>query len=405
MRFHTLTRVNHSTYPFVLVFLREMNRVPDMRATYLTACAIGALLILWLASGQLGEPPEPPASSIAEANRRVAALQEERPPTRVRVATIHASEQSRVLTVRGRTQNKRSVVVQSQINGLVVNRPVERGNRVTEGDLLCQISVEDRQAKLKESQASAEQAKIEYEGALKLAKQGLQSETSIAQSKAKLAASEARLKESELELARLNIVAPFDGVVEKVEMEIGQYVTPGSACITLVDLNPMLLIGQVAENELLFIKPGQLATATLPKGVQVSGKVTFIAKTAEQGTRTYSVEVNVDNSDLTIPSGVTAQIAIPVEALKAQKISPALLVLSDTGQMGVRAINADDIVVFHEVNIIKDEADGVWVTGLPDVARVIVVGQQLVVAGETVAPTHEPLNLASEAKGNENPSL
>ncbi len=376
-----------------------------MRATYITACVIGAVVVLWLASGQLGDPPEPPASSIAESNQRVSALQEERPPTRVRISTIHASEQSRVLTIRGRTQNKRSVVVQSQIKGLVVNRPVERGELVTEGELLCRISVEDRQVRHKESQAIAGQAKIEYEGAVKLSKQGLQSETAIAQSKAKFATAEAKLKESELELARLNIVAPFDGIVEKVHMEVGQYVTPGSACVTLVDLNPMLLIGQVAENELLFIKPGQIATAMLPQGVRVSGQVTFIAKTAEQGTRTYPVEVHVDNSDFTIPSGVTAQIVIPVETLKAQKISPALLVLSDTGKMGVRIINADNIVEFHEVNIIKDEADGIWVTGLPDVAKVVVVGQQLVVAGETVTPTHGPLNLVSGAKESENPAL
>jgi multidrug efflux system membrane fusion protein len=376
-----------------------------MRTTYLTACVIGALLVIWLATGQLGEPPEPPASSITESNRRVAALKEERPPTRVRVETIHASEQPRVLTIRGRTQNKRSVVVQSQISGLVVNRPVERGDRVTEGDLLCHISIEDRLARLKESQASAEQTKIEYEGALKLSKQGLQSDTAIAQSKAKLAASQARLKESRLELARINIVAPFDGVVEKSHMEVGQYVTPGSPCITLVDLNPMLLIGQVAENELLSIKPGQIATARLPEGVHVTGKVTFIAKTAEKGTRTYLVEVHVDNRDFTIPSGVTAQIAIPVESLNAQKISPALLVLSDTGQMGVRTVNPDNIVEFHEVDILKDEVDGIWVTGLPDITKVIVVGQQLVVAGEIVATTHELLNLVGGAKQSENPAL
>jgi multidrug efflux system membrane fusion protein len=376
-----------------------------MRATYLTAGAIGAVFVIWLASGQLDAPPEPPASSIAESNARVAALLEERPATSVRVALIHASEQSRVLTIRGRTQNKRSVVVQSQIEGLMVNRPVERGDQVATGDLLCQISVEDRQARLKESQASAEQAKIEYQGAIKLAKQGHQSDTAIAQSKAKLAASDARLKESELELARLNIVAPFDGVVEEVHMEVGQYVTLGSSCITLVDLDPMLLIGQVAENERPFLKQGQMATAILPTGVEVSGEVTFIANTAEQGTRTYSVEVHVDNHDFLIPSGVTAQIAIPVEALNAQKISPALLVLSDAGQMGVRTINADNIVEFHEIEMIKDEADGIWVTGLPDVTRVIVVGQQLVVAGETVTTTRQPLNLASRAKASEKTAL
>jgi multidrug efflux system membrane fusion protein len=376
-----------------------------MRTTYITACVIAALVVVWLATGQLRDPIEPPASSIAEANQRPAALREERHATRVRIETIHASEQTRVLNIRGRTQNKRSVVVQSQISGLVVNRPVERGDRVTEGDLLCHLSIEDRRARLKESQASAEQTKIEYEGALKLSKQGLQSDTAIAQSKAQLAASQARLKESELALARINIVAPFDGVVEKSHMEVGQYVTPGSPCITLVDLDPMLLIGQVAENELLSIKPGQIATAKLPEGVHVTGKVTFIAKTAEKGTRTYLVEVHVDNRDFKIPSGVTAQIAIPVESLNAQKISPALLVLSDTGQMGVRTVNPDNIVEFHEVDILKDEVDGIWVTGLPDVTRIVVVGQQLVVAGETVLPTHEPLNLVGGAKENKNPAL
>jgi multidrug efflux system membrane fusion protein len=188
-------------------------------------------------------------------------------------------------------------------------------------------------------------------------------------------------------------------------MEVGQYVTLGSSCITLVDLDPMLLIGQVAENERPFLKQGQMATAILPTGVEVSGEVTFIANTAEQGTRTYSVEVHVDNYDFLIPSGVTAQIAIPVEALNAQKISPALLVLSDAGQMGVRTINADNIVEFHEIEMIKDEADGIWVTGLPDVTRVIVVGQQLVVAGETVTTTRQPLNLASRAKASEKTAL
>jgi multidrug efflux system membrane fusion protein len=376
-----------------------------MRTTYITACIIAAIVVAWLATGQLRAPIEPPASSIAEANQRTAALREERPATRVRIETIHASVQPRVLNIRGRTQNKRSVVVQSQINGLVVDRPIERGDRVKKGDLLCHISLEDRQVRLEESLAGAEQAKIDFEGALKLAAQGLQSDTAIAESKSRLAASKARLKESELALARINIVAPFDGVVEKAHMEVGQYVTPGSPCVTLVDLDPMLLVGEVAENELMSIKPGQIATAKLPEGIHITGTVSFVAKTAEQGTRTYLVEAHVDNRDFSIPSGVTAQIAIPVESLNAQKISPALLVLSDAGQMGVRTVNNDNRVEFHEVDILRDEIDGIWVTGLPDVTKVVVVGQQLVVAGETVATTHEPLSLVGGAKESENPAL
>lgn len=363
-----------------------------MRATYITACAIGALIIIWLATGQLRDEPEPPAASIAEKNRRVAAMQEEKPPTRVRVVTIHASDQARLLSVRGRTQNKRTVNVPSQIEGLLINRPVERGDRVAEGDLLCQVSDEDRIAILEEARAAQAQARIEYEGSQKLAKQGLQSDTVIAQTKARLAAAKSQVNQAELDIARLKIRAPFDGIIEDVLLEVGQYVVPGSTCATLADLDPMLLVGNVSENELSYLKVGQPATASLPNGLEVSGTVSFIAKTSMQATRTYALEIHVENEDYAIPSGVTSRITIPVETLRVQKISPALLVLDDEGRTGVRTVNANNVVQFNEVKVVRDELDGIWVSGLPEVSRIIVVGQQLVIAGETVDPTHSPLN-------------
>lgn len=366
-----------------------------MRATYITACVIGALIILWLASGQLREEPQAPAKSIAEQNRRVSAMQEERAPTRVRVATIHASDQSRILSVRGRTLNKRTVNVQSQIDGLLIERPVERGDVVKKGQLLCKVSVEDREAALLEAVASVDQARIEYEGSVRLSRQGLQSETVIAQSKARLAAAQATKQRAELDINRLNITAPFDGVIEDVQLELGQYVMPGSTCATLADLDPMLLVGNVSENELTHLKTGQSATASLPDGRTVQGDVTFVARTTMQATRTYPIEIQLDNSDFSIPSGVTAQISIPVETLRAQKISPALLVLDDVGRTGVRTVDSNDVVRFNEVSLVGDEVDGVWVTGLPEVSRIIVVGQQLVVAGESVTATHASLNETS----------
>ena len=137
------------------------------------------------------------------------------------------------------------------------------------------------------------------------------------------------------------------------------------------------------------------ASAKLSDGQQVSGRVSFVAKTASEDTRTYPIEIHVANPDAAIPSGITAQISIPVQNVMAQKISPALLVLDDQGHMGVRTVTANDMVEFHEVSIINDEADGIWVTGLPEVTQVIIVGQQLVVAGERVNPTHNAVDIVS----------
>jgi multidrug efflux system membrane fusion protein len=366
-----------------------------MRATYITACIIGVLLVLWLGSGQLREKPAPPASNIAEQNRRVAVMREERAATKVRIQTIHASRQERIVSIRGRTQNKRSVMVRSQIDGLLVNRHVERGDVVSEGQLLCELSVEDRDAAVTEAKAVFDQARIEQEGSLKLARQGLQSETAIAQATARLASAAAEVERSQLNKSRLKITAPFDGVVEAVHLEQGQYVVPGSECITLVDLDPMLLIGNVTENELPYFSQGLQAKAILPTGRELVGHISFVAKTSDADTRTYPIEIHVPNENFEIPSGVTAQIKIPVESVLAQKISPALLVLDDTGMIGVRVVDAVNIVHMHHVEIIRDELDGIWVSGLPDVAQVIVVGQQSVVAGEKVLPTHAVLRLVS----------
>ena len=58
------------------------------------------------------------------------------------------------------------------------------------------------------------------------------------------------------------------------------------------------------------------------------------------------------------------------------------------GVLGVRVVNQDQIVDFYPVRLLRDEADGVWVTGLPEQADVIVVGQDFVIAGVPVAPTY-----------------
>ena len=365
-----------------------------MRSTYVTAFAIGVIVLLWLGSGQLREQPPAPPVSIAEQNRIAALRAEEKPALAVRVATIYGSGQSRLITVRGETQSKRTVFVKAQIHGTLKARLVERGDRVSAGDALCQISEEDRVVAVAESKGALDLAKIEYEGSQRLALQGLQSQTLIAQSKARLAKAEADLKRSQLDLGRLQIRAPFDGLIEDVGLELGDFVTSGSTCVTLVALDPMLLVGRISERDINKLEEDQIGRAELSSGEVVEGRVSFIGKVADVATRTYAIELEIDNSDFIIASGLTAQIVIPVQHLMAHKISPALLSLDDEGNIGVSIVASDQRVEFYLVDIIRDAKDGIWVTGLPEVSTIITVGHELVVAGEIVEPTFETLETA-----------
>ena len=355
-----------------------------MRSTYLTATVIAVLIALWLLSGQINSDPPVASSTIAERNSQRLAQRVDDAPTRVRGRIIRASPQLRHLRIRGKTQNKRTVKVRAEIAGSIVERPVERGSRVSAGDLLCRISLEDRQASLAESQAALKQARLEHQGRMELLSRGLQSETLVAQAKARLAQAQAELKRSQLNLARLQVKAPFAGIVEDVHQEVGDYVARGAECATIVDLDPMLLVGRVAEKDVLQVKVGGEALGVLSNGARVSGLVSFVGQQNDPQTRSYPLEVQIPNLDYRLRSGVTTDILIPVTEVMAQKVSPALFALDDAGLIGVRTVNAIGRVEFNPVEIIREDQDGVWVAGLPEMTTVITVGQELVVPGELV---------------------
>ncbi len=361
-----------------------------MRNTYTTAAVIAVVIVVWLLSGQFGNEEPEPHRSLAQQKSEYAARGQDREPSRVRARVINASKQTQHLVLRGKTQSKRMVEVRTELSGRIVERPVERGDAVNTGDTLCRISLDDRRASLLEAREAVNQARIEYQGSLRLKAKGFQSETAIAQAKARLAAAEADLSRSELDMQRIHVRAPFNGVVEDVHLEVGDFVGPGATCVTLVDLDPMLMVGRVAERDVHLVRLGEAVTGTLSDGRRVVGPVTFIGQQSEASTRTYAVEVEFPNPNGSFRSGITTEISIPVAEVAAQKVSPALFALDDAGNIGVRTINTDNIVEFHPVQIVREDSDGVWVSGLPDVTTIITVGQELVVPGEQVEPYFEP---------------
>lgn len=368
-----------------------------MRTTYIWAIAIAILIMAWLLSGVLtAEAPEI-NPSIEEQQTNNASVRSDLVPTRVRVTRMNAIEKIRFETIRGKTQNKRTVAVRAEIDGKIVSRRVEKGDEVAAGQVLCELAMEDRQSSLTEAKEAVTQAQLEYKGAQRLKAKGYNSENAIASARAKLASTLAVLDRRELSITKTQIKAPFSGIVEDVHMELGEYVMGGAPCATIVDLNPMLIVGRVSEKSILDIQPGIIAGGILTDGREVQGPVTFLGQQSDAQTRTYSVEIEIDNSNRSLRSGITTEILIPVERVLAQKISPALFSLDDSGGYGVRLIDENNIVTFYTVTIIAEDEDGVWVTGLPNTSDVITVGQELVVPGERVDPVFQNTSAATNA--------
>lgn len=352
-----------------------------------SASIVAGLLLLWLGSGLFVDhstSPEP-AATIRSGQETLASPVTQ---SRVRVELKNAEPRSQSVVLRGRTEAKRIVEATAEISGQVVSRAVERGEQVSRGQLLCEIAVDDRAMAVEEAQASLDKAQIEHEGSLKLAAQGLLSEVAIAASEARQEAAEAQLERQILNLARTRITAPFDGVVEDLHLDEGDYAMPGAPCATLIDLDPMLVTAQVTEEQVEHLRLGSTVKGSTRMGRPLEGTLSFIGNQSDPVTRTYAVEITVGNEDYFLRSGLTVSLRVMLDQIQAHYITPSLLTLNAQGEMGVRLIDQSNQVVFRGIEIVEDGPDGMWVSGLPDEAALITVGQEYVTVGTVVDPVY-----------------
>jgi multidrug efflux system membrane fusion protein len=356
-----------------------------MRLTSLVlTLLLGGALYYWFA---LRAPVDAPLRQVdANAVVAVAAPEPRRDdPVPVMVLQSRAEPAVTRLTLRGRTAANRNVSVAAETTGLVISQPLRKGATVARGDVLCRLDPGARKAQLLEAQARLAEARIEAEAATTLSRKGFAAETTRMSREAQLGAAQAAVDLVELDIARLEITAPFAGVLETDTAEIGSRLGPGETCATLIDLSSVKVAGYVSETEVDKIAIGQTATARLINGREISGEISFISRVSDPETRTYQVEVTLPNPDGRIRDGMTAELRIDLPAQIAHRLPQSALTLDDDGRIGVRVAESG-VARFYPITIIREEVDGVWVGGLPDSASVIVVGQEFVRDGRAVAP-------------------
>lgn len=313
---------------------------------------------------------------------------EEKPPVSVVVRKSTAQEVTRGIVLRGQTEAFRSVEVKAETTGTVVTQPLRKGTMIAEDELLCELDSGTKEASLAEARARLAEAEANNKVSATLVERGYAAETTAIARVAALEAAHAVVKRAEKEMEQLEIHAPFNGLLESDTAEFGALLQPGGVCARVIQLNPIKLVGWATEQQVRRIAVGGLAGARLIDGQQVQGKLTFISRSADPQTRTFRVEVTVPNEALEIRDGSTAEIFIALSGDTGHLLPQSAMTLDDEGRLGVRTVeNAE--TRFYPVTIVNESAEGVWVTGLPETADVIIVGQEYVTDGRKVTVTYE----------------
>ena len=228
--------------------------------------------------------------------------------------------------------------------------------------------------------------------AVSSAQVAVQSATSgLEAARAGIESARAAVASAEKEIDRLSITAPFSGVLETDTAEIGSLLQPGALCATVLQLDPITLVGFVSEMQVARVEYDAPATARTTSGSEVEGTVSFLSRAADDTTRTFRVEVRVPNPDLGLRDGETAEIRISAEGKAAHLLPQSALTLNDEGTLGLRLVDAETRAQFVPVTVLRDTPNGVWLTGLPETANVIVIGQEYVSDGVPVRPVYQEL--------------
>ena len=347
---------------------------------WIIAAVVLTAVVLWMLSGMLrGQEPE---VSQAEAEEAPAATSQ---AASVRVRTQTAEQITRYLTLYGRTAPARTVELKAETSGTVVGIGAQRGERVSKGDVLVRLDERDRNARLEEARALVRQRELEYEARKSLKSESYVSASQLAEAVANLESARAELKRAKLDLEYMVIRAPFDGALQDRAVEIGDYIAPGDPVLTFVEDGLLVVTADIAEQDVKAVTVGGTGEAHLITGEIVPGRIRYVAPVAEQSTRTFTVELEVDNRDGRLAAGVTAELHLPVGTIFAQKVAPSLLTLDDEGNLGVKTVDAEGRVSFYLADIALSNNEGVWLAGLPEEATIITVGQGFVKPGEIVA--------------------
>ncbi|WP_366656438.1 efflux RND transporter periplasmic adaptor subunit [Fodinicurvata sp. EGI_FJ10296] len=365
-----------------------------MKKLILIAAIAGIGVGAWLgydtifATGENDDPPqgvsESGTGSTPAENRP-----EQRNLQQVRVRTIAAEPMQEEIILQGRTMAQRTVTITAQVSGTVVAVEADRGETVDGDQIIIRLSSDDREARAEEARALVRQRQAEFDAAQTLNQRGVRSSTDVTQAEAALQGARAAVSAAELALDRMIVRAPFGGILDSRRAELGAFIDAGEEVAVIIDLDPLRIRGQVSERNLGDIRTGDTGQVRLVGGDQVEGQVTYIGATADERTRTFPVELEVPNPDNEIIENLTAEIRLPLAETSAHRIEASLLSLSDDGVIGVKSVDNDGTVVFNPIEILGDSDGAVWVSGLPETATIITVGQEFVVADERVIPVDE----------------
>lgn len=348
--------------------------------TFAAVLALAALS--WgCGSGDTAESAETPVAGAGETDSL-----REAAPVNVTVAPLKPETLEDSVALAGRLDPWVEVQVSTELGGTVQEVGFDKGRRVQKGQILARIGTDLLEASLREAEAELAQREAEFNKTTELfnrqavPRQELTSATSLYHG------AQARREAAKLRVERSVIRAPVSGMALTRDIELGEFIGPGSLVTTIHQLSKLKAVVGIPEDDIAFFELGANATIEVDayRGREFEGKVQFLSPAATGKNRTFPAEIALDNRDGALRPGMIVRVRLVKEVYEDLIVVPRDAVLErDTGY--VAFVMEGDRAVLRKVETGPSEGGRIVVLdGLQAGEKLILTGHRNLIDGQLV---------------------
>lgn len=221
---------------------------------------------------------------------------------------VRTSYYEHFITVTANVDAEKNALISPQMNGQIIGVYVQEGQTVRQGKLLAKINDDVLQSNLAQLQTSLFLADTMYQKQKMLFDQNVISEVQYLQAKNQKETLEKNIDVIKSQIAQTRIYAPFSGIIDKVDIKVGELATPGRAVFQLVNLNTMIVNADVSETYLPNLNIGNPVIITFPTypDIKIDAKIFQKGNVIDPANRTFWLKIKFPNIDKKIKPNMLA---------------------------------------------------------------------------------------------------
>jgi membrane fusion protein, multidrug efflux system len=353
----------------------------------IAAFCVLAAAAAWIATGEFSSVGSAEEAQAADVQPDVQPADQPADAPLIRtVAAVQPAfvDYARKIRLSGVTKADKRAALAARADGVINRLALVKGGAVKAGEVVMTLEGPETEAQEKIAEIALAQKDSDLERAERLFAGGNLPEIEVTNARSARAAAEAELGRAKATVDKQRLTAPFDGIVDTLDVELGEWVQTGTPVATILALDPIVVMAEVSELDLASVTVGAKASIRLVNGAELEGTVRLVAREASAQTRTFPVEIALPNPDLALSAGMTAEVFLSAVPVRAVEVPRSVITLSETGKLGLRVVGADNLAAFAPISIVDDTPEGLMVAGVPDGIRIITAGQDLVRDGDPV---------------------